>query len=607
MSGRLDEAPVLGRPNQKALSYQTLQERVEGSENYLVIKNVTISKFSKSRLRQPGNTVDNVFKAKGKLPRGRLTAIITASDFDESASSLLRFASGQLFGDQDYVLEGHVEDTSNRLWAACDWQAKVAIISQVRQPPDQVTVREILKTSCALAGTSTESINHVAQLCEITSLLKKLDSELTGIQRKLVHIAEKLLSKPPGGIELLVLENACGGGADLIRVLKRLCEEGVTVFCSLTRPSSRVYHTLDNIVIMHESRVIYFGPGQEAMDYFGSIDSSYKCPETSNPAEFFVDILQARGASTMAEHWVQRHAMEKPRDAYVKPDDPCEPPNKFTFPFLPLLSREIHKWSRDSFTGYGAILQTLCTALLVGVLAWHLDYDQTDLKAREAVCVLIVLDSGVRAVFSTIQETHVDKNLAFPLFCATTIMTIGRAFLLSLCVVLYKYMVGLHASYGDLVNVVFALILSCSFLACAVNQVFSYNVAIRVLVPLTVVFCVLSPYWVHVGDPLFLLDWLRFLSPFYLAYDSIMGVEFKNLNFFCTDEQLEQDRGECPFRSGDAYLDWRGVEDSVNPQGALYLQASGYLFLSFLLLLVRKTARTSGQKSSYCGFRWPMS
>lgn len=283
--------------------------------------------------------------------------------------------------------------------------------------------------------------------------------------------------------------------------------------------------------------------------------------------------------------------MERPRDAYLEPEDP--PPQqgrrKSSCPFVPLLSREVHKYLRDPWAGYGGIVQVLLTALLVGVLAWHLDYDQTCLKAREAVCVLILLDYGVRGTFSNVQDREqTKKEIELTSFFARSCMNIGRAFLLSACVVLYKYTVGLHASYGDLLSVVFALTLSCSFLAMAVSQVFAYNLAVRVLAVAIVVFLVLSPYWVHVGDPLIVLDWLRWLSPFNLAYYSIMIMEFSNLKFFCTDEQLEQDRGECPFRSGEAYLDWRGVEDSFDPQGALYLQGLSYFLLCILILFGRR-------------------
>lgn len=45
----------------------------------------------------------------------------------------------------------------------------------------------------------------------------------------------------------------------------------------------------DDVFLLTKGRIVYYGEGKETMvNYFSSID--YKCPASSNPADFVLDI-----------------------------------------------------------------------------------------------------------------------------------------------------------------------------------------------------------------------------------------------------------------------------------------------------------------------------
>lgn len=45
----------------------------------------------------------------------------------------------------------------------------------------------------------------------------------------------------------------------------------------------------DRLMLMAMGRIIYFNEARLAVDYFAGIN--YKCPELSNPADYFMSIM----------------------------------------------------------------------------------------------------------------------------------------------------------------------------------------------------------------------------------------------------------------------------------------------------------------------------
>ncbi|KAG2521764.1 hypothetical protein JM18_006455 [Phytophthora kernoviae] len=112
-------------------------------------------------------------------------------------------------------------------------------------------------------------------------------------QRKRLGIAVELLSDP----SLLLLDEPTSGldassARSVMQYIERLCQEnGKNVVCTIHQPSSSIYDMLTNLVILSDGELVYFGPTNVTLAHFFSM--GYVCPMYSNPAEYFLHLVNA--------------------------------------------------------------------------------------------------------------------------------------------------------------------------------------------------------------------------------------------------------------------------------------------------------------------------
>ncbi|ODM89457.1 Protein white, partial [Orchesella cincta] len=116
---------------------------------------------------------------------------------------------------------------------------------------------------------------------------------LSGGQQKRLSVASEVLTDP----QLLICDEPTTGldyfmAANLVKTLKSLANKGKTIICTIHQPASATFALFDKLLLLSEGRVAYFGGAQEAPAYFSSI--GYPCPETYNPADFYIQTLAIR-------------------------------------------------------------------------------------------------------------------------------------------------------------------------------------------------------------------------------------------------------------------------------------------------------------------------
>lgn len=67
--------------------------------------------------------------------------------------------------------------------------------------------------------------------------------------------------------------------------MKKLCSKGVTVLTTIHQPSSDIFQLFDQLLLVQSGNLVYQGDASEAVNYFAKI--GFKCPELSNPADYF--------------------------------------------------------------------------------------------------------------------------------------------------------------------------------------------------------------------------------------------------------------------------------------------------------------------------------
>ena len=93
-----------------------------------------------------------------------------------------------------------------------------------------------------------------------------------------------MLDEPTSGLDSLT-------SYIIVDNLRKLAHnEGRTVLMTIHQPSIGIYDMFDRLLLMAEGQMVYQGSSKVAVDYFDR-HFELKCPEFTNPAEFFIKML----------------------------------------------------------------------------------------------------------------------------------------------------------------------------------------------------------------------------------------------------------------------------------------------------------------------------
>ncbi|KAL9072295.1 MAG: hypothetical protein Q9157_005144 [Trypethelium eluteriae] len=163
------------------------------------------------------------------------------------------------------------------------------------------TIREALEFSALLRQDRSiprsEKIAYVAKviaLLELEDIQDAIISSLGVEQRKRLTIGVELAAKPS---LLLFLDEPTSGldsqsAFSIVRFLKKLCQAGQAIVCTVHQPSSILVQQFDMILALNPGgNTFYFGPvgenGSEVIKYFAA--RGIHCPPEKNVAEFILE------------------------------------------------------------------------------------------------------------------------------------------------------------------------------------------------------------------------------------------------------------------------------------------------------------------------------
>lgn len=113
---------------------------------------------------------------------------------------------------------------------------------------------------------------------------------ISGGERKRVAIAKELLSDP-----LILFMDEPTSGLDsfqalsVVETFRILAATGKIILTVVHQPRSSIFFLFDNLLLLSEGKVMYFGAIDQCTDYFSRL--SYACPTQFNPADFVMDIV----------------------------------------------------------------------------------------------------------------------------------------------------------------------------------------------------------------------------------------------------------------------------------------------------------------------------
>ncbi|XP_041480430.1 ABC transporter G family member 9-like [Lytechinus variegatus] len=175
---------------------------------------------------------------------------------------------------------------------------KISFVLQEDVFFDQLTLRDTLMYTAQLRLPEKmpieEKRNRVKNIVKSLGLRKCLNTKmgnslsrgLSGGEKKRANIGCELLTDPA---VLLLDEPTSGldshGASELIMMLKKYARRyGKTVVACIHQPSSHTFRTFDNLLLLSDGEVMYFGQAGRVTDYFAHL--GLHCSQHYNPADF---------------------------------------------------------------------------------------------------------------------------------------------------------------------------------------------------------------------------------------------------------------------------------------------------------------------------------
>ncbi|KAH1074840.1 hypothetical protein J1N35_027168 [Gossypium stocksii] len=429
-----------------------------------------------------------------------------------------------------------------------------------------------------------EKVQHVERViselgltrCRNSMIGGPLFRGISGGEKKRVSIGQEMLINP----SLLLLDEPTSGldsttAQRILTTIKRLASGGRTVVTTIHQPSSRLYHMFDKVVLLSEGSPIYYGSASAALEYFSFI--GFSTSMTVNPADLLLDLANGIGPdfihsveqveSTEQEQKSVKDALisayEKNISTRLKAElcnsdvnsgmnakEPSARNDKseqwctsWWHQFKVLLQRGVRERRYEAFNRL-RIFQVISVAVLGGLLWWHTP--ASHISDRIALLFFFSVFWGFyplyNAVFTFPQERRMlikertsgmyrlssyflartfgdlPLELALPTAFVFIIYWMGGlkpdpvTFILSLLVVLYNVLVS--QSLGLAIGAILMDVKQATTLASVT----------------TLVFLIAGGYYVQ-QIPAFIV-WLKYLSYSYYCYKLLLGVQYKEDDYY---------------------------------------------------------------------------
>lgn len=357
----------------------------------------------------------------GWVKPGELTALMGASGAGKTTlMSVLsqRGVAGAVNG--ELLVDGKPLDQGFQKGTGLVLQGDVHLATQ--------TVREALEFSAILRQPAEvshhekmDTVEHVLDTLELRSLQDALigvpGAGLGVEKRKRVTIGVELAARPD--LLLFLDEPTSGldsaGAASIVRLLRRLAQEGQAILCTIHQPSALLFESFDNVLLLKPGgETAYFGQigkqhgkGSEQIRHYFESNGAPPCPPEENAAEYILEVVSGgkgkdhdwakvwRASQQSKEVKTEVDRLVSSRKDRPSSDDPRKH-TEFSANVWTQL-REVSKrqfvdiW-RDSSFSYGIFFSNIMVAFIAGGAFAHLQTTPTALQNRVFIVFLIILN-----------------------------------------------------------------------------------------------------------------------------------------------------------------------------------------------------------------------
>ncbi|XP_021375248.1 protein white-like isoform X2 [Mizuhopecten yessoensis] len=453
---------------------------------------------------------------------------------------------------------------------------------------------------------------------------------ISGGERKRLAFASEVLSNPP----LIFCDEPTSGldsymAKNIVQTLKLLVSKGRTIITTLHQPSSEVFEMFDQLLLLTEGRVAYFGPANEALEFFSN--ENFQCPPNYNPADYFIMTLAILPDSV--ENCKRRvesicNSFEKTSTCKGMMDEIGEisssSSNGYNLSsdfdssrygaswfaqFINVLWRSWVTNVRDPIVFKAKIFQTIVISVLFGLiyLKTNDEYNQNDVQNINGLLFLLLIQMTMQNLFAVINLFPLElpiflreygsglygvdvyflsKNIAeLPAF---------TIFPFVFCTILY-WMTGLYQAVDNYLIlcavIVFSANIAGSFGYMVSTAFASVNVALAVAPAVITPLLLFGGFFLNNNTIPDWLLWVKYLSWFQFSNELISVNQWKNVDhIYCTNvTEYPAPEGSPVCETGAAILEGFNFKEDNQFLDLMVMAALfvGFRLLSFILLVIR--------------------
>ena len=304
----------------------------------------------------------------------------------------------------------------------------------------QVTVEQTFVSTARLQRTDAgEGQATVEELLDVLSLTEKrhqLVATLSSGERKRAAIGLALLAQP----RVLLLDEPTTGldsatSAVIVDYIERVTRRtGVICLMTIHQPSSALFSSLDDLLLLSKGKTAFFGPIGAVGDYFAG--HSLAPPGDSNPADWYLDLMNDQ-SEVVARHWTEsKDALaEKQGKAAIESQDKASlasasHPTELQRLVVLIGSRLVYFWQERVLYLY-RLVELVFIAIFVGTLFLRLHNSLADLNELSGaiffkVWVILFVSIGGTPIFVrdrlVFQNEHLNGSYRAWTFCLATFL-----------------------------------------------------------------------------------------------------------------------------------------------------------------------------------------
>ncbi|CAG8571773.1 7471_t:CDS:10, partial [Funneliformis caledonium] len=235
----------------------------------------------------------------GKLSHGRSCAIMGPSGAGKT--TFVSLLTGKAKKTSGVIKINGVKENLSK------YRKLIGFVPQEDVMLRELTVREILVHSAMMRlptdmvrAAKKQKVIETIRFLELSHVMDTIigNEEQRGIsggQRKRVNIGMELVAEP----SILFLDEPTSGldsatSLEVCKLLKNIAhQQKLLVAAVIHSPSPQAFNTFDDFLLLGKGgRIVYFGPRENALDYFQNL--GFDCPRDESPADFMMEVASCK-------------------------------------------------------------------------------------------------------------------------------------------------------------------------------------------------------------------------------------------------------------------------------------------------------------------------